>query len=238
MLENNAPLFLQLSQQLSGEVDTVIPNTAEAELLAERMNVQIVAWCHFYWKDLNPGAKRFYGKLSDRAFSQVLLHEIGDCTWDSKLKAVTSPSAQLEMSAVAEFEQQDWVKLLSQDSGGRQPTKAHVNPKVAFPFQDNFSVGTIHGGNQKTSTPGAAAAQTVAEVVEIQDDKDDVSVLTAKTTSEVLTNVAVGSRFASSSNPVSGPTAVSTQPEAASGGSEDPASDGPAGRAVGGPRGE
>jgi hypothetical protein len=79
-LENKAPVFLQLSQWPSGKVDAVIPNTAEAELLAEKMNVQIAAWCHFYWKDLNPGAKKFYRKLLDRAFSQVLLHEICDCT--------------------------------------------------------------------------------------------------------------------------------------------------------------
>ena len=39
-LENKSPLFLQLSQRLSGEVDVVIPNTPEAELLAEKMNVQ------------------------------------------------------------------------------------------------------------------------------------------------------------------------------------------------------
>ncbi len=200
--------------------------------------MQIAAWCHFYWKDLNPGAKRFYRKLSDRAFSQVLLNEIGDCTWDSKLKAVTSPNTQSEMSAVPEFKQQNWVKLLSKDSGGRQPTKAHVNPNVVFPFQDDFSVGTIHRANQKTSTPGATAAQTAAEFVEIQDKEDNVSVLTAKTTSKVLTNVAVGSWFASGSNPVSNPTSVSTQPVAASGGLEDPASYGPAGRAVGGPRGK
>jgi hypothetical protein len=149
-LENKAPLFLQLSQRPSSEVDAIIPNTAEAELMAERMNVQIAAWCHFYWKDSNPVAKRFYCKLSDRAFSQVLLHKIGNCTWDPNLKAVTSPSTQSEISAIAEFKQQDWVKLLSQDSDAPQPTKAHVNPNMAFPFQDDFSVGTIHGSNQKT----------------------------------------------------------------------------------------
>jgi hypothetical protein len=81
-LENKAPLFLQLSQHPSGEVDAVITSTAKAELMAERMNVQITAWCHFYWKESNPGAKRFYQKLSDRAFSQVLLHEICKCTCD------------------------------------------------------------------------------------------------------------------------------------------------------------
>ena len=79
-LKNKAPLFLQLSQCMTGEVNTVIPNTAEAELMAERMNVQIAAWCHFYWRESNPGAKRFYCKLSNRAFSQVLLHKIGECT--------------------------------------------------------------------------------------------------------------------------------------------------------------
>ncbi len=86
-LKSKAPLFLQLSQCSSGEVDAVIPNTTKAELMAKRMNVQIAAWCHFYWKELNPGAEKFYHKLSDRAFSQVLLHEIGKCKWDSSLKA-------------------------------------------------------------------------------------------------------------------------------------------------------
>jgi hypothetical protein len=102
-LEKKAPLFLQLSQQPSGVVDAVIPNTAEAELMAEQMNVQIAAWCHFYWRDTNLGAKKFYCKLSDRTFNQVLLHEIVDCNWDSALKAVTSPSSQSEMSTTAEF---------------------------------------------------------------------------------------------------------------------------------------
>jgi hypothetical protein len=76
------------------------------------------------------------------------------------------------------------------------------------------------------------------DIVEIQDNEDNVSVLTAKTTSKALTNVAVGSRVASGSNPISSPTAISTQPRAASGGSKDPASNGPAGRAVGGLRGK
>jgi hypothetical protein len=71
MLESKALLFLQLSQCTSGEVDAVISNTAEAELIAKRMNIQIAAWCHFYWKESNPGAKRFYRKLSKRAFSQA-----------------------------------------------------------------------------------------------------------------------------------------------------------------------
>ncbi len=42
-LENKSPIFLQLSQRTSREVDAIIPNTPEAELMAEWMNVQIMA---------------------------------------------------------------------------------------------------------------------------------------------------------------------------------------------------
>jgi hypothetical protein len=38
-LENKEPLFLQLSQCSSGEVNAVILNTPETELMAEWMNV-------------------------------------------------------------------------------------------------------------------------------------------------------------------------------------------------------
>jgi hypothetical protein len=135
------------------------------------------------------------------------------------MKAVTSPSAQSEMSAIAEFEQQDWVKLLLQDNSTQQPKKAHVNPNVAFPFQDDFFVDTIHGTNAKAPTPSTAAAPSATEVVEIQDDGDNISILSAKTASEAQSEVVVGSRVAFGSNPVSGPTANSTQLGAASGGS-------------------
>jgi hypothetical protein len=197
--------------------------------MAERMNVQIAAWCHFYWKESNPGADRFYRKLSDRAFSQVLLHEISKGTWDSSLKALTSPSTQSKMSAIAEFEQQDWVNLLVQDGNTQQSIKVHINPNVAFPFQDDFSIGTIHRGDAKPTAPSAK------DIVEIQDDNDNVSVLTMKTSSGAQSNVVIGSRVASGSNPVSGPTANSTQPGAAGGGLEDPASKGPASGAIGEP---
>jgi hypothetical protein len=233
-LESKAPLFLQLSQRTTGEVDAVIPNTPQAETMAEKMTVQIAAWCHFYWRDTNPGAERFYRKLSDRAFNQVLRHKISACMWDAATKVVTSPRAQTEMAAIAEFEQQDWVKQLT---GGDKPTsgaaKQHVNPNVAFPFDGNFSVGTIHGANAaKQPTP------TAGEVVEIQDNNNDVSILTTKTGADNQPEVVVGSWATSGSNPVVGPTAADTQTKTASGGSSDPASAGSAGGPAGGAVGE
>jgi hypothetical protein len=135
------------------------------------------------------------------------------------------------MAAIAEFKQQDWVKQLAQDSIAQQATK-HMDPYVAFPFQDDFLVGTIHGANDKAVTPNTN------KVVEIQDNEDKVSILTIKTAGDMQSEVVVGSWVASGSNPVSGLTANSTPPGAASGGSEDPTSAGPASRANGGPTGE
>jgi hypothetical protein len=110
------------------------------------------------------------------------------------------------VSAIVEFEQQDWVKLLAQNNHPKQMTKKHVDPNVAFPFQDDFLIGSIHEGNAKATT------LSMKEVVEIKDNKDDISILMTKTTSGAQSEVIVGSQVSSGSNLVSGPTANSTQP--------------------------
>jgi hypothetical protein len=148
-LENGSPLFLQLTQCPLGEVNTVIPNTPEAELKAEKINQQVAAWCLNYWTESNPGGAAFYCKLANRVFSQVLLHEVHKCSWDSANQTVTSPRGQSEAADVAEFKSQDWVKdILNGDSSGKKRSmKAYANPNVAFPFEDDFFIGTIHGAN-------------------------------------------------------------------------------------------
>jgi hypothetical protein len=146
-LTNKSPLFLQLSQCFTGKVDAVIPNAPEAALMAEKMKFQIAAWCHFYWKTTNPGEENFFKKLSERAFDQVLIHEISNYKWDVELMLVSLPNAQSEFSAAMEFENQDWVKNIAQANQTNLKQKWHVNPNAAFPFEDDFSVGTIHGKN-------------------------------------------------------------------------------------------
>ncbi len=133
------------------------------------------------------------------------------------------------MAAIGDFEQQDWVKQLAQEENPRQTTKKHVDPNVAFPFQDNFSVGTIHSANVKATIP------CTSDIVEIQDNKDDINVLTTKTASGAQSEFVVGSWVASGSNPVRGPTTNSTPPGAAGDRSDDPASASIGGRAKGGP---
>jgi hypothetical protein len=96
--------------------------------MAEKINVQVAAWCHFYWKDTNPGAKKFYRKLSDQAFNQVLRHKISSCTWDATNKIVTSPRAVTEMAAITKFEQQDWLRQLTGVNAIQSAKRQHVDP--------------------------------------------------------------------------------------------------------------
>jgi hypothetical protein len=130
------------------------------------------------------------------------------------------------------------VQLLAQDNNNRQSTHAHVDPKVAFSFQDDVSVGTIHGANVTNPSADRVAIVKEADVVEIQDNEDDISVLTMKTQTEDQTEDAVGSQIATGPNPVSSPNTASAQAITDIGGSEDPASVGKACGATGGPMGK
>jgi hypothetical protein len=61
-LKNGSPLFLQLTQCPSGEVDAVVPNTQDLELKVENVNQQVAVWCLNYWTKSNPGGAAFYQK--------------------------------------------------------------------------------------------------------------------------------------------------------------------------------
>jgi hypothetical protein len=240
-LENGYPLFLQLTQRPLGEVDAVIPNTPEAELKAEKINQQVAAWCLNYWTESNPGGAAFYRRLANRTFSQVLLHEVHDCSWDSANQTMTSPRGQSEAADVAEFKNQDWVKdILNGDSSGKKRSmKAYANPNVAFPFEDNFSVRTIHGMNtpqppvvppaNKTTPISSRPTETSnnqTATIEILDNdaEDNVSVLKTKTQEELVAllvkarqqiHAPTSSRVASGSSnpPGGGPVAMPSRPD-------------------------
>jgi hypothetical protein len=132
MLESSSPLFLQLSQWPSGKVDALIPNTPEAEMKVECINHQVAAWCINYWKDTNPGGNSFFRKLAGKAFWQVLLHKVNDCSWDLSTQTVTSPHAQSQMAVVADFENQDWVRDIIQATSNPMTEKAYIDPNIAF----------------------------------------------------------------------------------------------------------
>jgi hypothetical protein len=119
---------------------------------------------------------------------------------------VASPNAQFDIVVIAEFESQNWVQdILKSNSVGQQDNvKAYVDPNVAFPFQDNFSVGAIHGANatrspeapsyKKTAPTGSATARTPCNqntIIEILDNdvEDDMSMLTTKTQDDLVAHL-------------------------------------------------
>jgi hypothetical protein len=133
------------------------------------------------------------------------------------------------MAAVAEFENQDWVQDIIQVNSNSTTEKVYVDPNVAFPFQDNFSVGTIHSTNavtKKSNTQQETGNKSnEEEVIKILDnnDEDDVSFLTTKTQDKLaallvqarkqLSGASDGSRVASGSDlsPRSSPAIMHSQ---------------------------
>ena len=140
--------------------------------------------------------------------------------------SVTSPNLLSELLAVIKVKSQDWVKNLAQ-ANANPPKKQFADPNTAFPFQDNFFVGTIHGTSIKPPLKDQGAEK--AKVIEIIHDNDDVSVLTSKTQDKLLalllqerqkSKSAIGHRAASGTDPlVSSPTA-NTSPAGATGPSQ------------------
>ncbi len=179
-----------------------------------------------------------------------MLHKVGECEWDGKTMTVTLPTSRSELSEVIKSENQDWVKNLAQADSS--PPKIHfIDPNAAFPFQDDFSVGTIHGTNAKA--PSREQGADESDVIRILDNNNDVSILTTKTQDELLALLlqerqmrksAISHRAASGTNPlVSGPT-TNTTPAGATGtapiaavGSQIPTGASNEGRVDGGPVG-
>ena len=86
------------------------------------------------------------------------------------------PEKLSEMSAVFEFESLDWVKDIVQAE--HNPAKKHVDPTAAFNFEDDFSVGTIHGKNDAIQ----AATTSKGEMTAIElSDNNNVSIIESKT---------------------------------------------------------
>jgi hypothetical protein len=103
----------------------------------------------------------------------------------------------------------------------------------------SMTISLLEPSTGQTPPNNQPPQPTAGAVVEIQDDEDNVSVLTTKTGADNQPEVVVGSQAPSGSNPFVGPTtAAATQTKTVSGGSSDPASAGPAGGAVGGPVGK
>ena len=80
------------------------------------------------------------------------------------------------MSAVYKFESLDWVKNIVQTDHNLK--KKYVDPTAAFNFEDDFSVGTIHGKNNNIHTRKVGI--NTAAVIDVADD-NKVNIISPKT---------------------------------------------------------
>ncbi len=95
--------------------------------------------------------------------------------------------------------------------------KKHVDPTAAFNFEDNFSVGTIHGKNDAIHAATTGKGETMA--IKLSDNNDD-SIIESKTPDNTDAHGAqvqcrrtrsAGDRVATCSRPPAiGPTAEAT----------------------------
>ncbi len=85
------------------------------------------------------------------------------------------------MSAMYKFKSLDWVKNIVQ--ANHNSTKKHVDPTAAFNFEEDFSVGTIHGKNDTIHT--RTIGKEATEVIKLTDN-NSVSVLSSKTQDELV----------------------------------------------------
>ncbi len=97
------------------------------------------------------------------------------------------------------------------------PAKKHVDPTAAFNFEDDVSVGTIHGKNNEIHAVTTGKGETTA--IELSDD-DNVSIIESKTPDDTdahgtqeqrWSTHSAGDRVATGSRPPAiGPTAEAT----------------------------
>ena len=144
------------------------------------------------------------------------------------------------MSAVYKFESLYWVKNIIQTDHNIK--KKHVDPTVAFNFEEGFSIGTIHGKNGGVQV--RKISKDVSEAIKVNYN-NKVSLLSSKTQDSLTAPVvqeqyrsalAAGYQVASSSMPpiiglIADATpagATGTVPVAAEGSSK-PSSTGPDG---------
>ncbi len=116
---------------------------------------------------------------------------------------MTSSGAQSNIVVIAKFESQDWVQdiLKAGTASTKENAKAYVNPNVAFPFEDDFLVGTIHGANvtkplavpltemaapDGPPTAGTPGNQNAAIEILDNDEDNDISMLTTKMQDELV----------------------------------------------------
>ncbi len=192
-LQDGSPLCAEIHQQgLLGQVDMVIPNTADAEARFEMFNKQPVGYLYHVLPTFG-ASLTFIQEILRWSMDPAVVMEAPQCTWDNETCILTTPQDnQVEgiLSDVCSlpFFQDVLAVTRAAEVSKLGRKKEHTAPEMCFRLGGNRSVQTIHGANDrkytKTTKPGAeldfgtkaaAAAPATANQPVIELDRTDGS---------------------------------------------------------------
>jgi hypothetical protein len=162
-LQDGSPLCAEIHQRgLLGQVDMVIPNTADAEARFEMFNKQPAGYLYHVLPTFG-ALLTFIQEILGQSMDPVVVMGAPQCTWDNETSILTTPQDnQVEgilsdVCSLPFFQDVLAVTCAAEVSkSGRK--KEHTAPEMCFGLGGNRSVQTIHGANDrkytKTTKPG------------------------------------------------------------------------------------
>jgi hypothetical protein len=163
-LQDGSPLCAEIHQQgLLGQVDMVIPNTADAEACFEMFKKQLAGYLYHALPTFG-ASLTFIQEILCRSMDPAVVMGAPQCTWDNETGILTTPqNNQVEgiLSDVCSlpFFQEILAATRAAEVSKSGRKKEHTAPEMCFRLGGDCSVQTIHGANDgkytKTTKPGA-----------------------------------------------------------------------------------
>jgi hypothetical protein len=163
-LPDGSPLCTEIHQRgLLGQVDIVIPNTADAEESFEMFNKQPAGYLYHILPTFG-ASLTFIQEILRRSMDPVVAMEARLCTWDNETGILTTPKDNQIDGFLSDVHSlpffQDVLAATCMAEGRKSGRKnKHTAPDMCFSLGGNRSIQTINGANDgkymTTTKPGA-----------------------------------------------------------------------------------
>jgi hypothetical protein len=164
-LQDGSPLCAEIYQQgLLGQVDMVIPNTADAEARFEMFNKPPAGYLYHVLPTFC-ALLTFIHKILRRSMDPAVVMGAPQCTWDNETGILITPQDnQVEgiLSDVCSlpFFQDVLAVTCAAEVSKLGRKKEHTSPEMCFRLGGNCSIQTIHGANDGFGTKGTCNSQS------------------------------------------------------------------------------
>jgi hypothetical protein len=185
-------LIAEVHQNGAGsKTEIVVPNSPSAETTVEMMNKNPAAYI-YYTLGKQGVDEEFLKEILRRGFDAAFYMEIPHCTLDEN-GVLTTPKDLEDDARDEDLTAQPWFQDLTGDIGKGGNGKKKVDAAFAFHLDGEHSVKTIHKTNDDKyeklvgkDTLNLGKKGRSSEVIDVDDDSDDNSVMTT------LTNMSKG----------------------------------------------